>query len=600
VCRGGLQSLGWGAGRGRDGPASPPPPAQPPTCLSLSLSLVLSLALSVPLPTTRPPVHPPPVPPEPSSSPSPSPFPSPFPPPLHQQCEAKGCCFNPALSKTVPCFYPGGDAVPVTTVHVVQACHLDVGFADTSVNIINRWFDQFFPLAWELGQNLTALGGPWGLKFMAQSWLVSMYLDCPPNAGIHCPSPGAVANFTAAVARGYVSWHAWPFNGEFELIDPPLVEAGFALTHALDDALDVPRKGVVSQRDVPGMTRAVLPLLAANGVRGVSVGVNGASTPPKVPRAFVWRDEASNTSLPALWHPFGYGGIAFEDAVVIPGFPHALVMDWRGDNAGPPTSVAEVQSDWKSISGTFPGAAVVASTFDTFFSLLTPDVLARLPVVTSEIGDTWLHGAGSDPVKTAKLKTGAAARRACLESGACAAGDYAVANFTRFFLKNQEHTWGEDIKTYLHDTTHWSNADLQTALASNLSNFNAILASWHEQRAFGLDYALGALPTGHPLRAAVEAAWAELAPPAAPPNPAGDGWTAATPGKPYTVGRYTLAFDGATGAVSSLIDAGTGAVWASAAGDGSSLGLVEYQTYSVDDYAAWMSDYCAISPPPGW
>ena len=40
-----------------------------------------------------------------------------------ERCLSKGCCFN--ASAAYPCFYPGGDAVPVTHVHVVQASHFD-------------------------------------------------------------------------------------------------------------------------------------------------------------------------------------------------------------------------------------------------------------------------------------------------------------------------------------------------------------------------------------------------------------------------------------------------------------------------------------------
>jgi hypothetical protein len=78
----------------------------------------------------------------------------------------------------------------------------------------------------------------------------------------------------------------------------------------LDDAFEVPRKHVFSQRDVPGLTRAALRPLADAGVRAISVGVNGASAPPAVPRAFVWRDEASATDMLTFYHPLGYGGIA--------------------------------------------------------------------------------------------------------------------------------------------------------------------------------------------------------------------------------------------------------------------------------------------------
>lgn len=311
------------------------------------------------------------------------------------KCEAKGCCwragFRSYLGPT-PCFYAGGDLVNVTTVHVVQACHFDAGFADSTVGILNRWFTQHFPLAREIGLALDARGGPERLHFMAQSWIVSLYTSCPPGVpGLRCPSPAALANFTDSVARGYITWHAFPHNGELELADAGLIAAGFALTHGLDDAFGLPRKAVLSQRDVPGTTRSALPLLAAAGVRALSVGVNGASTPPDVPRAFVWSDAAaSRVALPALWHPYGYGDKGFEDAVVLPGSGHALIMDWRGDNAGPPASVAEVVSDWAAIGKAFPGAAVVASTFDDFLPFLEA-AAGALPTLTTECvcGQAW-------------------------------------------------------------------------------------------------------------------------------------------------------------------------------------------------------------------
>ena len=33
---------------------------------------------------------------------------------------------------------------------MIQSCHLDVGFVDLAVNIVNRYFDNFFPeaIAW--------------------------------------------------------------------------------------------------------------------------------------------------------------------------------------------------------------------------------------------------------------------------------------------------------------------------------------------------------------------------------------------------------------------------------------------------------------------
>jgi hypothetical protein len=55
-------------------------------------------------------------------------------------------------------------------------------------------------------------------------------------------------------------------------------------------------------------------------------------------------------------------------------------------------------------------------------------LLALLPRVSSEIGDTWLHGSASEPVRSAFFKRASALRAQCVAAGApqCAAGDPVV------------------------------------------------------------------------------------------------------------------------------------------------------------------------------
>jgi len=73
-----------------------------------------------------------------------------------------------------------------------------------------------------------------------------------------------------------------------------------------------------------------------------------------------------------------------------------------------------------------------------------------LPTIETELGDTWVHGAASDPQKLAFLRAAGAAVAACTApGGGCAAGDPAVANATRFVMKNFEHTFGMDVKVRL-------------------------------------------------------------------------------------------------------------------------------------------------------
>jgi hypothetical protein len=163
-------------------------------------------------------------------------------------------------------------------------------------------------------------------------------------------------------------------------MDRDLFLAAFDVTHALDARFGLPPKATMSQRDVPGTTRGVVPLLASAGVRAFSIGANGASTPPFVPRAFVWRDAASGATLPTMVHPYGYGGLADEDAVRVPGLGHVLVTEWEGDNQGPPGAVSDIAADWAGLEKLYPGAAIFSSTFDDFVAQLAqPAVLAQLP-----------------------------------------------------------------------------------------------------------------------------------------------------------------------------------------------------------------------------
>lgn len=81
--------------------------------------------------------------------------------------------------------------------------------------------------------------------------------------------------FKEAVAKEWITWHAFPFNAEPELLTPELLALSLQLTHDLDKKFGVPPKTVMSQRDVPGTSRSIIPLLKANGVTALSVGVNG-------------------------------------------------------------------------------------------------------------------------------------------------------------------------------------------------------------------------------------------------------------------------------------------------------------------------------------
>ncbi|EFN51908.1 hypothetical protein CHLNCDRAFT_54763 [Chlorella variabilis] len=380
-------------------------------------------------------------------------------------------CLAAAAKEAAAAFPAPGGAANITKVTLVVATHLDVGYHSGGPepgydnNTLSRYFNTHFPRAVRVARQLRQRpGGTERLVFLTHSWLVSLFLDCPTHIGLVCPNATTVADFKAAVHRGDITWHALPHNAQVELYDADLLRFAVSLTHDLDRAFHLPPKITASQRDVPGLTRAAVPILADQGVRAISVGVNGGCAPPAVPHftPFIWRDLPSGKELLAMWHPGGYSGTPVDgrwECVKADGLSHALCAAWSGDNSGPPDA-DEVLDIYARLRADFPGADIVAGGFDGFVA----DVLAAaprldLPVVTGEIGDTWIHGAAADPAKLAEY---------------------------RALLRLPEHTAGVDQKEYPNDWEHWGNAAFHRRLANtSLGNpFAVAVHSWVRQRSY--------------------------------------------------------------------------------------------------------------------
>ena len=73
------------------------------------------------------------------------------------------------------------------TVHVVQTCHLDVGFADTAAGILDRYNSYLLNAAAtsaDFRQHPGKNGE--GLIFTTHSYVVSLLFDCVPGFGYKC------------------------------------------------------------------------------------------------------------------------------------------------------------------------------------------------------------------------------------------------------------------------------------------------------------------------------------------------------------------------------------------------------------------------------
>jgi hypothetical protein len=496
---------------------------------------------------------------------------------------------------------------PIKKVYIIFSNHLDIGYTknvngSTSGAVINQYFNEHFPKAIHTANEARAKGGnPY--KWMTQSWLVSAFLHCnDTKVNIHgpkypndlqCPNASSLAAFEAAVKRKDIVWHAFPFNAEPEMYTPELFDAALNLTFELDDHFGHPRRKTLSQRDVPGLTRAAIPLLSMRGVRAVSVGENAQVAPSAVPPIFLWKDNHTKTEVVGMFHGLGYGGSwpssarrslastkrlsrlhaaaksAFEAAennpdyagmpvnesslfyvdsngdmimraaanmyddgpglhlneddgtVDTPGDRNevcvrvdaagvALCYAWRIDNSGP-HSYEESEKIFEAFRKLFPEASeIVASDgMDDFVQDVLP-FKSSLPIISAEIGDTWIMGASADPLKVGLFRAAQRVYSRCAQENSClklANNDVqTLKTFERLLIVAGEHTWGWNGDPLQYKS--WENSQLQKSLKHD-EDFQSAVMGWIEQRSI-LRNAVAALDQTSTLAKQILAAWHDI------------------------------------------------------------------------------------------
>ena len=114
---------------------------------------------------------------------------------------------------TVPAAGSKGDKIDgtatarasITKVHLVQSNHLDVGFTGSITTVLNDYFDKYLPSAVNTSAALRERGGEEQLVFTTHAYVLSLFLDCPPGRGLHCPMPAAISDVEASLRDGSIT-----------------------------------------------------------------------------------------------------------------------------------------------------------------------------------------------------------------------------------------------------------------------------------------------------------------------------------------------------------------------------------------------------------
>ncbi len=460
-------------------------------------------------------------------------------------------------------------------VHIVFKTHLDVGFTDFARVVEREYVESHIPGAITMAERLRAAGGSERFVWTLGAWIVHRCLETRRGADLR--------RVERALVAGYIRWHALPFTTHSELMTPSLFDFGLSISRELDRRFGK-RTIAANLTDVPGHTRGIVPLLAASGVEFLHIGCNPCSTPPDVPELFLWHGPEDHSSVTVMYHKGGYGGLFARTEL-----DHGLYVCFTDDNLGPPP-VEDVVSAHDYVRKLFPDACVACGGLDDFAAGLAAEKPA-LPVVEAELGDTWIHGAGSAPGKIRGFRELCRLRDEWLEHELPAKHRKKFFSFSENLLLIAEHTWGLDVKTHLSDNGYFTPAQLEKAMSR--PNFVKMRKSWEEQESY-IAGALAALE-GTPMRDEARKRLDALE----PSRPDLEGFRRAARGDfAISTARFEVLFSGLHGGIVSLKPKEGGK---NLAGRRNPLGAAAYQTFGAREVAGYLKRYCFVkTTTPDW
>ena len=318
--------------------------------------------------------------------------------------------------------------------YVVYKTHLDIGFTDLAQNVIDSYVEDFIPRAVQLGKER-----PETFVWTTGSWLMDYYLKLPTV------TEDKKEALREALRAGTIQWHGLSTTTHCELMDKKLFDYGLTLSKNLDQQFN---KETIAAKmtDIPGHTIGILPLMAKAGLKYLHIGVNASTVVPDIPEMFVWRGKDGSEMV-----------VHYAE-----GWDEMLYFAHSHDNQGPPKSAEEIDEIISKIKETYPDTEVIPSGLDAFgaYAWSKKDTL---PIVEEEIGDTWIHGVGTDPQKVGQLRQLYRLRDQWLADGEMTIDSQEYADFSDQLLMIVEHTWGGNGNVFLPDYHNYLIEDFKKA-----------------------------------------------------------------------------------------------------------------------------------------
>ena len=326
-----------------------------------------------------------------------------------------------------------GVIIEMKKIYVVNKTHLDIGFTDLAKNVLHKYCHDYIQNAITLAEDLRKEGKHF--VWTTGSFIIEYYFRNMDEE--------ACKRLDDAIKKGYIRWHAIPCTFESEAMTPQTLHYIISISKKLDARYGY-KTTSAKMTDVPGHTIGIVDELYRQGIKFLHIGVNGSSKIPEVPDTFLWKHGESEV---VVSYSKDYGGVIEVDCM-----DNKLAFMHTHDNSGPGTK-EKVNAFLVNMANEYPDYELEMSSMDPFANEIW-EVRDQLPVITEEIGDTWIYGMMSDPklIRDYRILTNYMFDNKIENDDA---------NFYAMLVP--EHTCGMDIKRYFCDYKNYEKKDFQRA-----------------------------------------------------------------------------------------------------------------------------------------
>lgn len=364
----------------------------------------------------------------------------------------------------------------VEKIILVFKTHFDIGFTDLAENVIRKYAGSMLREVIETcraTEHLGKLRYVWTMPAWPLWYITS-----------HC-DPELKPELDRLINNGQIVWHALPFTSHTDFCAPEEYAQSLQYARELSEKYNKPYSIAGKMTDVPGHGLMLPEVLDQAGIRFLHLGCNEFATPPAVPPIFFWESPAGGRVL-TMYSKGGYG------TKLLPPkdweFPVWMALMHTQDNCGPQSAEIITKMVVKA-KAAYPNAEIICGTMDDFYNELSKCDLSSVPVIRSDLADTWIHGVGSYPAEIAQLRQNREQARRLhqayykhlIDDGDVISGLAELwAQYYESLSLFEEHTWGADVKTWLGPDRVYEKEEFVEARKT--APYLFMEKSWQEQR----------------------------------------------------------------------------------------------------------------------